>query len=87
MTNEKDVKEIFRIVSEEFSITIEDMLSKSRDSKLSDARKKLCYLLRDKGYSHKQIGELLNRDRTTAIYLVKQYENEQYVHSLKINFK
>lgn len=81
------VKDIFRIVSEEFSVTIEDMLSKSRERKLSDARKKLCYLLREKGYSHKHIGELLNRDRTTAIYLVNQYENEQYVHSLKIKFK
>ena len=82
--HDKNVKQAFRYVSETYKCTYDEILSGCRERRLSDARKHLCYLLSSLGISQSKIGKLINRHRTTVLYLVKQYENEQDIKS-KIN--
>ena len=82
--HDKNVQQAFRYVSETYRCTYDEILSECRERRLSDARKHLCYLLTSIGISQSKIGKLINRHRTAVLYLVKKYEDEQYIKR-KIN--
>jgi chromosomal replication initiator protein len=60
---------IIETVAEYFNISIEDILSNTREKKVVYPRQIITYLLRDiLGMSFKNIGQLLNKDHSTIIH-------------------
>ena len=60
---------------EECNIPWKVLVSPSREKYLKDARPKIWTALRDDGLSYPQIGKMFNRDHTSIMYGIREYEN------------
>lgn len=70
-------QDVLEIVSKNFSVTIEDILSKSRKKEVSEARHIYCKIMKSEfNYSLKSIGETIGkRDHTTVIHSVNTVDD------------
>jgi chromosomal replication initiation ATPase DnaA len=65
------------MISKASGLSVEVIKSPSRRIDLVFCRSIVAYNARQKGYSHREIGDLLNRNRTTVIHLLKNYNSER----------
>lgn len=76
--------EILQIVADEFAVSAQDIIDKTRKKEVVNGRFIFCGIMKDYfGYSLKKIGEFVgNRDHTTIIHSVEKYheryENEDH---------
>ncbi len=68
---------VLRIVSESCNVTVEQILSKSRTTEISEARHIFCAIMKlELNYTYESIGQLTNkRDHSTAIHSVRTFKN------------
>lgn len=59
----------------EFNITLEDIRSSNRKSEITDLRKIICFELRSQGFTFPEIGLRINKDHTSVMASIKEYEN------------
>ena len=78
MTTDK----LFKAIERQTGITREQIMSKSRKEELVYARRIICYFLREEGASDKEIGCVLNRDRST-IQCYAQNHQQEYKYNAK----
>lgn len=57
-----------------FCITLEEIKSKTRKAEICDIRKIISYELREEGLTFKEIAAFINKDHSTVINNIKQYE-------------
>ncbi len=63
------------LVAESFSVTVEDILSRSRHQSIARARQATCYILRQRfDLSLHEIGALLDRDHSTVVHSLQRSE-------------
>jgi chromosomal replication initiator protein len=62
---------IIETICSYFSLTKEQLLSKSRKRKLVIARQYTVFLLRKYGITYERIGEYLNLNHATCVYSIK----------------
>jgi chromosomal replication initiator protein len=69
--------EILQIIAYECSISVQDIVSKTRKTEVVNGRFIFCGIMKEYfGYSLKKIGELVgNRDHTTIIHSIQEYKN------------
>ena len=68
--------EVLKIISEERFVTVEDILSRSRKTEYVIARHMYCSILKKYyGYTLKKIGSIINRDHTSVIHSIQQFNN------------
>jgi chromosomal replication initiator protein len=61
-------------------IKLDDLVGQKRNKKFVDARKVTSFILKQKGYTHQNIGEIISivpKDHTTIMYQLKK-ANEHY---------
>lgn len=74
-------KEIIKVSADAFGVSPEDVTGKRRIGNIADARRISAFLIRKcLGYTYTQIGEVLNIDHSTAIYLCRTAQ-EHYTTS------
>ena len=67
---------ILSIVAQLTDVLQQDILGRSRETEIINARHLFCYISYiHNRYSLKKIGEFLNRDHSTVINSIKQYQN------------
>jgi chromosomal replication initiation ATPase DnaA len=59
-------------VSDETGIPIMQILERSNNARLVEARRKFCVLARAQGYSYPEIGAAIGKHHTTIIHLVNK---------------
>lgn len=66
-------KDVLKLVAENFGVTVENVLSRSRKKEVSEARHIYCKIMKSEfNYSLKSIGETIgNRDHTTVIHSIE----------------
>jgi len=71
---------VLKIISEERSISIEELTSRSRIREVVECRQLFSHILRERfGYPYSKIGRLLGRNHATILYGNKVHEsNYQY---------
>lgn len=71
---------VLKIISEERSISIEELTSRSRLRDIVEGRQLFSYILRERfGYPYAKIGHLLRRNHATILYGNKVHQsNYQY---------
>jgi chromosomal replication initiator protein len=69
--------EILQIIAYECSISVQDIVSKTRKTEVVNGRFIFCGIMKEYfGYSLKKIGEFVgNRDHTTIIHSIQEYKN------------
>jgi chromosomal replication initiator protein len=69
--------EILQIVANECSISVADIVDKTRKIEVVNGRFMFCGIMKEYfGYSLKKIGEFVgNRDHTTIMHSIKEYKN------------
>ena len=69
--------EILQIIAYECSVSVEDIVAKTRKTEVVNGRFIFCGVMKEYfGYSLKKIGEFVgNRDHTTIIHSIKEYKN------------
>ncbi len=68
ISSEDVEKKIFKMVSEKYDVTVDDIKSSKRNSSIAIARHVTVYLLHEvANYSFSKIGSVLNRDHTTVL--------------------
>lgn len=73
MTPNEAIDTVIKVTAEVVGVTVEEILSKSRRTDVVAARKVIAYRLRkDYDFSTTAIGQRLNRDRTSVLYLLKR---------------
>ena len=71
----KSTDHLIESVAKTFDVTAEQVKSPTRERDVVDARKICAYLLNQKRkFTTTKTGQLLNRDHSSIIYLVKQAE-------------
>jgi len=69
--------DILRIVCEESDVTINEITSKQRFSRIVDSRQIFSYIMRYKfGYTYSQTGSILDRDHATIIHSCKVHQDK-----------
>ena len=64
-------RRVVELVAQSFSVTVEQVLSRSRSRSIARARQASCYVLRERfGMSLHEIGSLLDRDHTTVLHSI-----------------
>lgn len=73
VNNKTPLKRIAKLVCDTYQMNVENLISSKRYRKLgwTDARKCFGLFAWEEGYKHEQIGEFLQRDRTTVICLIR----------------
>ena len=84
MTPNEAIDAVIKVTAEVVGVTVEEILSKSRRTDVVAARKVIVYRLRkDYDFGSTAIGQRLNRDRTSVLYLLKKGTAEKrYLQSL-----
>ncbi len=67
--------EIIRIVSSEYGFTPEEIKSKRRSIMLVEARYLIADLLISERYMHKEIADMINKERSVVSYGLAQVRN------------
>lgn len=67
-----DPQEVVRLIAEEYTLTVAQLLGKSRESYIVEARHAAMRELRRRGYSLERIGEIMQRDHKTVWYACKK---------------
>lgn len=63
--------DILHAVAEEYGVSVEDVMSNSRRSDISEARQmSMCLFAETSGYEPECIGSIFGRNRTTVIYAI-----------------
>lgn len=65
-----------------YGVAVADILSPSRDRRVTNARQAACWLLRGHGMSLPAIGRALDRDHTTVLYAVRRIDADPARRSL-----
>lgn len=71
---------LFNTICDYSNIKLTDLLGQKRNKKFVDARKATSFILKQKGYTHQNIGEIISlvpKDHTTIMYQFKK-ANEHY---------
>lgn len=55
-------------------VSTNEVVSGNRKQELCDARKIICYMLRNQGLTLEEIGKILKRDHSTVGYNIKEYD-------------
>jgi chromosomal replication initiator protein len=67
---------IIREVCQKYNVSFETLKSKTREREIVFARQLAMYLIKKRtGLTFKKVGQLFNRDHTTAIHAVTSIEN------------
>lgn len=69
MTPREAINELMKRICEKHGVSINVVLGKSRDALAVDARREICTLLREMGFSSTKIGLIVNRDHTSVLAL------------------
>lgn len=92
MIRRKIMKEVIRKFAESNGCSYEELISPSRKAILPSLRKVVSYELRERQWTHKKIGALLNRDHTTIISAIKSVNDllsirDEQISSLLKSFR
>ena len=71
---------LFNTICQYSNIRIDDLIGQKRKKRFVDARKATSFILKQKGYTHQNIGEIISvvpKDHTTIMYQFKK-ANEHY---------
>lgn len=72
--------DVLKVVAKETSVTVEDIISKTRIQNITEARQLFCYVIRERyGIPFVKIGKLINRDHATILHSVKAHKNRHDV--------
>lgn len=71
----EDFSKVVKVVAELMEVSERDILGKSRESDVVDARWMVIALMREKGYSTKQIAPLLSRPIRTINHALSAFED------------
>lgn len=63
-----------KVISNEYSVSQESIMSRDRTKKLTEIRLVLWWALREAGYSYPAIGQYTRRDHSTVLKLLQRYE-------------
>lgn len=77
-------KRLIDCIANIYDITSEDILGKCRKAHISESRVIIAHILRYIGYSLTEIGDILNRNHTSVIYYLKNFENR---HKYDVSFR
>ena len=66
---------VMKVVTELMEVEDKDILGKSREQDVVDARWMVIYLMREKGYSTKQISPLVCRPERTINHAISSFED------------
>ena len=55
-------------------VSTNEVISGNRRQEVCDARKIICYILRNQGLTLEEIGKILKRDHSTVGYNIKEYD-------------
>lgn len=65
--------DILHAVAEEYGVSVEDIMSNSRRSDISEARQmSMCLFAETSGYEPERIGRVFGRNRATVIYAIRK---------------
>jgi chromosomal replication initiation ATPase DnaA len=68
--------EVMTEVARIFAVTGEQLVGEKRTARLSDARSVIAAILTARGWTTAQVGELLNRNQSTAYNLVQRISKD-----------
>ena len=85
--NNEALEYIRVIACRTYGVSYDEIISKNRFKHLIPPRKALAYFMRNiLGYSYPTIGSLMgHRDHTTAMYLVKKFDKEDFFRRAQIS--
>lgn len=65
--------DILQAVAKEYGVSVDDIMSNSRRSDISEARQmSMCLFAETSGYEPERIGSIFGRNRTTVIYAIRK---------------
>ena len=67
-------RELANDICDQHGVILEEVLTRSKNRIITQARQHIMYELRHRGWSLMQIGKVLNRDHTTIIFGIKAHE-------------
>jgi chromosomal replication initiation ATPase DnaA len=71
-----DIESILKIISEEQSVSVEDILSKTRHREVVNGRQLFCYIMRERfGFPYAKIGRLIKRNHATILHSNRVHMN------------
>ena len=73
---------ILNEAAELYGVTIEQLLSNSREYRVVRARQAACWLLRGYGLSFPRIGAIVSRDHTTVMHACGRVDNDPAVRAM-----
>lgn len=82
--NSKVSNDIIRIICKEFPVNRKELLSPRRNKRIAFARQVGMYLLRQRGLSLLEIGQIFNRDHTTVIHALEKKDVKEKAEALGI---
>lgn len=68
------LNEIVSAIARAMKVSLDDLLGKSRDKQVAQARQVVCWVLFKRGQSYPQIGRRIGRDHSTVISAVRRFE-------------
>lgn len=71
------VDHLVRDVLDQHQVDLDQLRAKSRQVRIVRARRHLAWVLREAGWSFPRIGKFLDRDHSTVMHAVRQYEQLQ----------
>lgn len=72
--------DVLEVVAKETSVTVEDIISKTRVQNIAEARQLFCHVIRERyGIPFAKIGKLINRDHATILHSIKAHKNRHDV--------
>lgn len=69
-----EIEQIINKICDNYLVTKEEVISKSRHRRFSKARHHIFYEMRKRGMSFNQIGRIFGRDHTTIVCAVHKYQ-------------
>lgn len=75
MKRTEDFSKVIKVVAELMDVTEQDILGKSRVQEVVDARWMVIYLMKEKGYSTKQIVPLMCHPERTINHAISNFED------------
>ena len=78
---------LFNTICQYSNIRIDDLIGQKRKKRFVDARKATSFILKQKGYTHQNIGEIISlipKDHTTIMY---QFKKAHEHYDLELEFR
>jgi hypothetical protein len=75
--HDQAVDHLIRDVLDQHQVDLDQVRAKSREVRIVRARRHVCWVLRQAGWSFPRIGQFIERDHTTVMHAIRSYDGVQ----------